>query len=359
MSELPIGAFGAKANLLLHRNTDRWCPSMATPHPSTTTTTVPTPAPMPVREEQLELGNAGTMRARVYGLPADEAAVRAHVAMHPLVLHFHGGAFVGGNVTQGSCIASRLADAGAVVLSLDYPLAPAAPFPAAVEAGHAALCWMQRRSAAMRRRSRRGLWLAGEEAGGNLAAAVALMARDRQGPGLDGMVLVSPMLDHCVATASLRQAQAGPNGCRYADGWRQYLSHPDDEMHPYAAPAQASRLAGLPRSLVMSADDDPLRDEARRFAARLKESGVDARFAQLRGRTNWPCSLDPANDDARREQRPGLQGEMVELLRRFFEPPPQPGAAPRPIAGVVPAARRTGPEQNPETPRSTSTRSPR
>ena len=88
------------------------------------------------------------------------------------------------------------------------------------------------------------LYVAGEEAGGNLAAALALMARDRRGPALAGQILFSPMLDACLGTYSLREADAGPVGCRWADGWADYLGSPDKAAHPYAAPLNASRLAG-------------------------------------------------------------------------------------------------------------------
>lgn len=119
----------------------------------------------------------------------------------PLVVHFHGGAFVAGSLDTGSCIARLLAQAGAVVFSLDYPLAPAQPFPQAVEAGYAALVWAWKARHKLVGRST-SLFVAGEEAGGNLAAAVALMARDRQQPVLAGQIFavshVGPLHGHRV-----------------------------------------------------------------------------------------------------------------------------------------------------------------
>jgi acetyl esterase len=236
-------------------------------------------------------------------LPQEEALVRpdgSRLALRiyaqaepddttPLVLHFHAGAFVDGNLAEGETVAGLLADAGAVVVSVDYPLAPRHPFPQAVEAGHDALTWLERN----RRRlaaPRSPLYLAGEEAGGNLAAALAMVARDRAGPALAGQILLSPMLDACIATASQRDAKCGPVGCRWADGWRAYLARDDDALHPYAAPGQSMRLAGLPRTLLVSAADDPLRDETQAFHHRLKSAGVAVELTLLEAKTGWPLS---------------------------------------------------------------------
>ena len=132
----------------------------------------------------------------------------------PLVLHFHAGAFIAGSLDEGATVAGLLADAGALVLSLDYPLAPAHPFPQAIQAGYDALAWADQH----RRRlatARAPIYVAGEEAGGNLAAAVAMVARDRAGPELAGQILLSPMLDACVGTASQRDAkEIGRASCR-------------------------------------------------------------------------------------------------------------------------------------------------
>jgi len=136
------------------------------------------------------------------------------------------------------------------------------------------------------------LFVAGEEAGGNLAAAIAMMARDRGGPALAGQILISPMLDVCVATASQRDARNGPVGCPCADGWRAYLPNAEDALHPYAAPAQSLRQAGLPPALLVTAADDPLRDETREHAERLQYAGVKTRLHVVPAPTGWPMSLN-------------------------------------------------------------------
>lgn len=214
-----------------------------------------------------------------------------------LVLHLHGGTFNTGSLADGEAVATALAAAGALVFSLAYPLAPEQRFPQTPEFIYAALAQLSRGRARLGAQ-KMPLHVAGEEAGGNLAAALALMARDRGGPALAGQILLSPMLDAGLATSSLRQVRAGPVGCRWADGWSDYLGAPDKADHPYAAPLQASRLAGLPPALLVSAADDPLRDEAALYAGRLRQAGVTVRHHVQSGPTHWPGAYAEGPDDA-------------------------------------------------------------
>lgn len=209
----------------------------------------------------------------------------------PLVLHFHGGAFVSGTLQCGATIAHLLADAGAIVLSIDYPLAPENPFPQAAETGHAVLTWLYRHR---RRLGGDGspLLVAGEEAGGNLAAAVTLMARDRQQPPLAGQILLSPMLDPSLGTASQRDgADPGAGCCPFANGWSKYLPRISDADHPYASPGASMRLTQLPPTLLLTAADDPLRDETLAYAVKLRKAGVPVAQAVIETPTGWPRSF--------------------------------------------------------------------
>jgi acetyl esterase len=216
----------------------------------------------------------------------------------PVVLHLHGGAFVDGALDNGRAVASLLADAGAVVVSVEYPLAPRHPFPQALEGTYGALDWLHKTRGKWASRKSR-LFVAGEEAGGNLAAGLALMARDRQGPELAGQILLSPMLDPRMATCSMREAEAGPVGCKWADGWHEYLGSAEKAAHPYASPLMSSRLAGLAPALVLTAEDDLLRDEAVNYAGRLRDAGVTVHEHVLPGPTGWPCAFhDPATAPA-------------------------------------------------------------
>jgi acetyl esterase len=231
----------------------------------------------------IDVKDGAALRARIYGQRRTGMA-------SPLVLHFHGGAFVTGDLESGQSMARMLAQAGAVVVSVAYPLAPEHRFPEAVEAGYAALEWTYKHRNKFAGTGA-GVYVAGDEAGGNLAAAVALIARDRAHPPLAGQILIAPMLDPCVGTASLRESMECETGCKWADGWQQYLRGPRDAEHPYAVPGKATRLVGLPPALVLSGHDDPMRDEAMDYARRLQEAGIPVTTNVLPGDTGWPDSL--------------------------------------------------------------------
>jgi acetyl esterase len=265
------------------------------------------------KEQVIDIEGRPPLAARLYAATFDAGKPVA------LVLHLHGGSFVGGSLDQGTAVASLLARAGATVLSIAYPLAPEHPFPNAVEAAHAALGWAQRH----RRRlvgAAVPLIVAGEEAGGNLAAAVALVARDRHGPALAGQILLSPMLDLCVASASWRDALAGRAGqCPWADGWRAYLPRACDALHPYAAPSRSMRLHGLPPTLLITSQDDPMRDEALAYAQRLREADVPLTQAVLTLATGWPGSYLHAT--AASPAAPWTEAVLVHLQRFLREYP--------------------------------------
>ncbi|MFT3718194.1 alpha/beta hydrolase [Pseudorhodoferax sp.] len=259
----------------------------------------------PWREAVVELPGLAPVPARLYGERRCGQAA-------PLVVHFHGGAFTAGGLDCGVKFASVLAGAGAVVASIAYPLAPAHPFPQAIEVGYGVLQW------AWRQRTRLAgagapVFLAGEEAGGNLAAATALIARDRAHPPLAGQILVSPMLDPCVGMASVRAGACADAQDKWAAGWRQYLRCPRDASHPYAVPGASLRLAGIAPTLVLTSRDDPLRDEACAFAERLRQAGVAVEAEVLAPATGWPGSLL-----ASEPMECGCAAAVREQLRGFF-----------------------------------------
>jgi acetyl esterase/lipase len=236
-----------------------------------------------VIEKQLDLGTCGTSRALVLRDDATQAGA-------PIVLHLHGGAFTAGCARSGTAVATLLAEAGTTVIMTDYPLAPANPFPAGIDHVFRVLKlidskrsnWEQRKSP---------LLIAGEEAGGNLAAAAAMMARDQRTPHIAGQILIAPMLDPSMGTGSMRAAEAGPVGCCWADGWRKYLGSASKADHPYASPVNASRLAGLAPALIVTAQDDLMHDEALAYAERLRAAGVITTSAELTAPTGWPATL--------------------------------------------------------------------
>jgi acetyl esterase len=221
----------------------------------------------------------------------------------PLVLHLHGGTFASRDGESGAHFAQLLVGAGAVVASLDYPLAPEHRFPQQLEAGYATLAWLYRQRSRLAG-SGAPVFVAGEEAGGNLAAGLAMMVRDRGHPPLAGQVLLAPMLDPCSGTPSLREVLGDQTRCKWAEGWQLYLRGPMDAEHPYAVPGRAQRLAGLAPALILTGADDPFRDEA-----------------LLGPATGWPESLERATvDDCPCAQ--AVEHELRAFLQAPTTPPP-------------------------------------
>ena len=212
-----------------------------------------------------------------YSCPRAVARFRPHAPVSDVtVLLLHGGGFVSGSIADVEGIARALAERLALsVVTPEYTLATEASFPAAAEDAYAALRWAADR--------RRGVIVAGVEAGGNLAAVAAMMARDRGAPNVLAQVLVRPMLDPSLTSASMRQLPEGARRAAKTCGacYRAYLPAAADRLHPYAAPASSMRLAGLAPALVLTGADDPLRDEAEGYAAKLIGAGVSTQVSRL------------------------------------------------------------------------------
>lgn len=224
-------------------------------------------------------GAAGQLAARIYG------AGLVGVRQDSLIVFFHGGGFDTGNLDDAHEFLNHLAqhNPGQIVLSSSYTLATVEPFPAAVEDAYAVLLWARKHKVQLGW-SGRQLIVSGIEAGANLAAVCTLMARDRGGPALDGQILIMPMLDPGLSTCSMRAMPAPEvmevaNAC--AAAYRGYLPNAADRIHPYASPLQSSRLKNLPAALILSADDDPLRDEAELYGSKLISAGVNTTVHRL------------------------------------------------------------------------------
>lgn len=217
-------------------------------------------------------GAEGSLDARLYKAGADGKR-------DVLIVFFHGGGFVDGDLDEADDFLRHLAaDSGCpVVLSSSYTKATVKPFPAAAEDAHAVLLWAKKHKAKLGWTGKR-LLVSGIEAGANLAAVSTLMARDRGGPAIAGQILVMPMLDPGLSTCSMREMPTCSDKARLynecAAGYRGYLPHASDRSHPYASPLQSSRLGRLPPTLILSVEDDPLRDEAEAYGAKLLKSGV-------------------------------------------------------------------------------------
>ena len=194
----------------------------------------------------------------------------------PALAWFHGGGWVVGNLETADATARHLAvGSGCVVVSVDYRLAPEAKFPAAADDCYAATQWIAQHASSINVVPSR-IAVGGDSAGGNLAAVVCLMAKDRGGPSIASQILVYPVTARDFGTGSYRD---NANGYSLTLDtmkwyWNHYLANDADASNPYAAPMQAKDLAGLPPALVITAEFDPLRDEGNAYADRLQAAGV-------------------------------------------------------------------------------------
>jgi acetyl esterase len=242
---------------------------------------------------------------RVYSPTRDGAAV-------PAVLYIHGGGFVVGDLDTEHANAMSTADAlGVVAVSVDYRLAPEHPFPAGVEDCYSVLTWLAAEADSLGVDPQR-IAVFGQSAGGGLAAGLALMARDRGGPALCFQVLGIPELDDRLETPSMVAFTETPmwNRPSAERSWRYYLGEgANGDTSPYAAPARADDLSGLPAAYVSTCEYDPLRDEGIIYALRLLQAGVSVELHQFAG-TFHGSTILPAEVSRRQ------QAEMVDALRR-------------------------------------------
>ncbi|MGC0334137.1 acetyl esterase [Streptomyces sp. SAI-170] len=230
------------------------------------------------------------------------------------VLWLHGGGFVMGDARTEHPWAARLAHgSGAVVISVSYRLAPEDPFPAALDDAYAVLAWTAEHAAELGVDPER-IAVGGHSAGGGLAAALALRARDEQGPAICFQVLNQAQLDDRQEVWSQRTFTDTPwvNRDKIAQSWRHYLgSRP---ATPYAAPARADDLSGLPPAYVSTAEFDPNRDDDLDYALRLLRSGVSVELHQWAGTFHGSQALLSAEVSQRQI------AELGAVLRRALAP---------------------------------------
>lgn len=228
-------------------------------------------------EERVIPGPVADIPLRVY-TPRSAAPL-------PGLVFFHGGGWVIGNLETVDTPLRALANrSGCVVVSVDYRLAPEHRFPAAAEDCYAATRWAIEEASTIGVDPSR-VAVGGDSAGGNLAAVVSQMARDRGGPPLAFQLLIYPVADHDFATSSYLANADGYLLTRESMiwFWDQYVPEPADRRNPYASPLRAEDLSGLPPALVVTAEYDPLRDEGEAYAARLARSGVSATLKRYDG----------------------------------------------------------------------------
>src|SRR5215831_12026991 len=256
------------------------------------------PLPVAKIEERLFPGPGGATRVRLYW---PQGAAPA-----PAIVYFHGGGHVIGSLDTHDFVARNLCGgAEAMVASVDYRMGPEDKFPAAVDDCFAALEWVHANAAGLGADPRR-IGVHGDSAGANLAAVVALLARDAGGPKLRLQSLVYPVADYNLGGDSYNK-YAGGCGLltKAAMVWfrNHYLRSPADADDWRASPIKAASFAGVAAAIVVTAECDVLHDEGQRYAETLRRAGVPVEYREYPGMIHGFFGMVPAVDDAMNAQR--------------------------------------------------------
>jgi acetyl esterase len=222
-------------------------------------------------------GPAGPIAIRVYRPVLNQTL--------PAMVFFHGGGWVICNLDTHDRLCRNLAKAaGCVVVSVDYRLAPEHKYPAAVDDAYAATQYVAEHAAEFGIDSKR-IAVGGDSAGGNLATVTALLARDRGGPQLKFQLLIYPVVDLLDKSPSMQQFGRDYFLTCEAMDWftENYLPSPDVAREPTASPLHAADLGGLAPVMILTAECDPLRDQAEAYARKLQAAGVQVELKRYEG----------------------------------------------------------------------------
>jgi acetyl esterase len=214
----------------------------------------------------------------------------------PIVLYFHGGGFTNGDIEEADPAASQVAERiPAWVVSVGYSLAPEFPFPTAPEDAYIALTWAVSNARHYRADANR-IGVAGHDAGGNIAAGLAAIARDRGQFRISAQALLAPLLDPSMTRlADLKEVtptDLGADEC--ARCYRAYLPQAMQRIHPYAAPIESRRLVGLPPTSIASAEHDLVRADGEKYAVELIAAGVPTEVKRHTGATHQELASHPS-----------------------------------------------------------------
>jgi acetyl esterase/lipase len=233
----------------------------------------------------------------------------------PILVYFHGGGWVIGDLETHDASCRAMTNlTGAIIVSVDYRLAPEHKFPIPLEDCYTAACWAVEHAASLGGDPAR-VAIGGDSAGGNLTACVALKARDERGPRFTHQLLIYPVTDAACDTPSYRDNADGYFLTRSSMiwFWNHYLRDAKDGESPYASPLRARDLGGLPPATVITAEYDPLRDEGEIYGARLTEAGVPTRLTRYDGMIHGFFGMGDVLDQAKDAMR-----QAAAALRQSF-----------------------------------------
>lgn len=250
------------------------------------------PIPLPLCVENIHIPSSELqrdIRLRVYRPKGKQNL--------PVLLYFHGGAFIYGTPEQYDFIFFRLAlDINTVIVSVDYRLAPEHPFPAAMEDGYKALQWLSE-SADHIDGDKNRIIIGGSSAGATIAASVAHYVRDKKEINILHQYLIYPPTDHLLRTSSMNELANAPMQTKKAAEWmwKHYLRH--QMIHPpqYSVPLHEKDFKNLPDTTIIVCELDPLKDEGKEYAEKLKNAGVSVTLLEIKGAVHafdfFPCKL--------------------------------------------------------------------
>ncbi len=248
----------------------------------------------------------GGVENRTIPGPGGEIPVRLYTPVAsgggPLaaLVYYHGGGWVIGDLDSHDNTCRALSQtSGCKVIAVDYRLAPEHKFPAAADDAYAALTWVEKNAMEIGVDPNR-IAVGGDSAGGNLAAAVCLMAKDKAGPQVAFQLLIYPVAQIGIDSNSRRELATGYFLETETMVWfeDQYLADPKDADNPYASPLKASDLSGLPPAYVITAGFDPLKDEGKAYADNLRTAGVDVQYVNYDGMIHGFVALTGAVEKA-------------------------------------------------------------
>ena len=220
-------------------------------------------------EDVLVPGLAGDIPIRIY---------KSNLEIDlPVFIYYHGGGWELGNLETHDPLCRQLAlQSNCAVLAVDYRLAPENKFPASADDAYEVVKWVAEEGGSLGLDGSR-IAVGGDSSGGNLAAVVSIMARDRGNSPLVAQILIYPVTDYCFDTTSYQEHGSGYilTTELMQNFWDLYLSKPSDGDNPLASPLRANDLSGLPRALVLTAECDVLRDEGEAYGGRLRAAGVE------------------------------------------------------------------------------------